>query len=152
MRKKKHFKIHPSDHTYDPFFAINYLERERTWQQLRAEPDDEDVGEDSGEGSNNGDAGAGGAESQGYEDVEELDSGCEERAEVQPERLHEGDDGWHEVELPGNGLLRREGGERCSAFLEFGFLLPSFLCGVGEGRSLHHNQIGTSLRSGKSER
>ncbi|KAJ4460879.1 putative zinc finger protein [Paratrimastix pyriformis] len=55
MRKKKHFRIHPKDRTYDHFYLLNYLDRERPWHQTRDEPDEED-GQDSTDGQSAGSA------------------------------------------------------------------------------------------------
>ncbi|KAJ9083350.1 hypothetical protein DSO57_1035558 [Entomophthora muscae] len=37
MRKKKHFRIHSRNHTYDKFYVINYAEPGKTWDVLEKE-------------------------------------------------------------------------------------------------------------------
>ncbi|KAJ3094708.1 hypothetical protein HDU96_001518, partial [Phlyctochytrium bullatum] len=37
MRKKKHFKINPRNHTYDRFYLVNYLEPGKNWENFEGE-------------------------------------------------------------------------------------------------------------------
>lgn len=41
MRKKKHFKVHPCNHTYDRFYVINYAEPGKNWQALEKEKEED---------------------------------------------------------------------------------------------------------------
>lgn len=41
MRKKQHKKISPTNHSYDKFYIINYLEFGKTWTEVQAEDDRE---------------------------------------------------------------------------------------------------------------
>jgi hypothetical protein len=39
IRKKKHLKINSKNRFYDRFYLVNYLEADKTWQDLREEID-----------------------------------------------------------------------------------------------------------------
>lgn len=41
MRKKQHKKINGHNHTYDRFYAINYLQWGKSWEEVQAEDDRE---------------------------------------------------------------------------------------------------------------
>ena len=41
MRKKQHKKIDGKNHAYDRFYAINYLQFGKGWQEVQAEDDRE---------------------------------------------------------------------------------------------------------------
>ncbi|KAI9205862.1 uncharacterized protein BJ171DRAFT_567167 [Polychytrium aggregatum] len=42
MRKKKHFKINPRNHSYDRFYIINYLEPGKNWESFENDKYDSD--------------------------------------------------------------------------------------------------------------
>ena len=48
MRKKQHKRVNPSNHGYDKYYMVNYLELGKTWEQVLHEDDEE---EEEGEGT-----------------------------------------------------------------------------------------------------
>lgn len=39
MRKKQHKRIHPSNQSYDKYYAVNYLDPDRKWHSIEKEVD-----------------------------------------------------------------------------------------------------------------
>eukprot|EP00731_Ephydatia_muelleri_P007735 Em0004g73a len=49
MRKKQHKRVNPSNHGYDKYYMVNYLELGKTWEQVLKEDDKEEEEEEKEE-------------------------------------------------------------------------------------------------------
>ena len=45
MRKKLHKRVNPSNHVYDKYYMVNYLELGKTWEQVLCDEEEEEMEE-----------------------------------------------------------------------------------------------------------